>query len=69
MTSGFDLSCRKRGPALDVKMIPMPEKYTAYQKRLLLLADGDYVAARVLFYHGSFYPVVIRLLREALENI
>ena len=68
MTSGLDLSCRKRGPALDVKMILKPEKYTAYQKRLLLLADGDYVAARVLFYHGSFYPVVIRLLREALEK-
>ena len=68
MTGGLDLSCRNRGPALNVKIILKPEKYTAYQKRLLLLADGDYVAARVLFYHGSFYPVVIRLLREALEK-
>ena len=68
LTCSIDLSCRKKGPVVKVKTISNLEKYTAYQKRLLQLADGDYVAARVLYYFGSVYPVVIRLLREALEK-
>lgn len=44
------------------------ESLSTYQQWLLRHADSDYVAARVLYFTGYFYPQVLSKLHEALEK-